>query len=103
MGIRFALYLNELLIHRHSRPGSTHLGLKRTKRSDPNKYEYQVTMSCGGCAKTVEKALKELEGITSYEILLEQQKVEVVTSLPSSTVLETLLKTGKKVVPNETS
>jgi len=30
--------------------------------ADPNKYEYQVTMSCGGCAKTVEKALKELEG-----------------------------------------
>lgn len=30
--------------------------------ADSNKYEYQVTMSCGGCAKTVEKALKELEG-----------------------------------------
>merc|ERR1739843_10937 len=91
----------------HTPPFASWLNSSRIKTNekmaDPNKYEYQVTMSCGGCAKTVEKALKELEGITSYEILLEQQKVEVVTSLQSSTVFQTLLQTGKKVVLSDTN
>merc|ERR1712113_748120 len=102
-GIHFAFCLNQLLLHRHSHTGPAFSGFKQTTRWQTPTNMNIRSLSCGGCAKTVEKALKELEGITSYEILLEQQKVEVVTSLQSSTVFQTLLQTGKKAVLSDTN
>ncbi|KAK5997298.1 Copper chaperone ATX1 [Cladobotryum mycophilum] len=60
-------------------------------------YEFNVTMSCGGCSGAVNRALGKLEGIESYEVSLDTQTAKVVTDLPYETVLEKIAKTGKKI------
>ncbi|EPS63271.1 copper chaperone, partial [Genlisea aurea] len=57
--------------------------------------ELKVAMSCGGCAGAVKRVLGKLEGVESYDIDLEKQKVTVKASVPPETVLETVSKTGK--------
>ncbi|KAG0230131.1 Cytosolic copper metallochaperone [Actinomortierella wolfii] len=60
-------------------------------------YKYDVTMSCGGCAGAVKKALAGLEGVESFDVSLENQQVTVVSSsLTETQVLEAILSTGKK-------
>ncbi|KAJ0341615.1 hypothetical protein COL922a_002054 [Colletotrichum nupharicola] len=62
-------------------------------------YKFNVSMSCGGCSGAVDRVLKKLDGVKSYEVSLDSQTVTVVAeeSLPYEKVLQTIAKTGKKV------
>ncbi|GAO13324.1 uncharacterized protein UV8b_00698 [Ustilaginoidea virens] len=60
-------------------------------------YEFNVSMSCGGCSGAIDRVLKKLDGVESYEVSLENQTAKVVTELPYETVLSKIAKTGKKV------
>ncbi|KAF2846373.1 copper chaperone-like protein [Plenodomus tracheiphilus IPT5] len=66
-------------------------------------YKFNVAMSCGGCSGAVERVLKKLEGVESFNVSLETQTAEVVAadSLPYETVLEKIKKTGKAVKAGE--
>lgn len=70
----------------------------------PHHYQYNVTMSCSGCSRAVEKALGRLEGVTKSEVDLTAQTVDVITdeSLSYDTVLAAISKTGKKVNDGKT-
>jgi copper chaperone len=65
--------------------------------ADTHTYEFNITMSCGGCSGAIDRVLKKLDGVDSYEVSLENQSAKVVTALPYETVLEKIAKTGKKV------
>lgn len=60
-------------------------------------------MSCGGCSGAVERVLKKLEGVKSFDVSLENQTATVVTepSVSYETVLEKIKKTGKTVNSGE--
>jgi len=61
-------------------------------------YEFNITMTCGGCSGAVDRVLKKLEGVESYDVSLDNQTAKVVTdTLPYQTVLEKIAKTGMKV------
>ncbi|OCL06588.1 heavy-metal-associated domain-containing protein [Glonium stellatum] len=66
-------------------------------------YKFNVAMSCGGCSGAVERVLKKLDGVKSYNVSLETQTAEVITeeSVDYQTVLEKIAKTGKKVKSGE--
>ncbi|KAL2024125.1 hypothetical protein VTK56DRAFT_9905 [Thermocarpiscus australiensis] len=68
-----------------------------------HRYNFNVSMSCGGCSGAVERVLKKLEGVKSYEVSLEKQTATIVAdeSLPYEKVLRTIAKTGKKVNSGE--
>ncbi|KAL2160197.1 hypothetical protein VTH06DRAFT_1853 [Thermothelomyces fergusii] len=68
-----------------------------------HKYQFNVSMSCGGCSGAVERVLKKLEGVKSFEVSLESQTATVIAdeSLPYEKVLRTIAKTGKKVNSGE--
>ncbi|MCJ1283600.1 Cytosolic copper metallochaperone [Xylographa opegraphella] len=68
-----------------------------------NHYKFNVTMTCGGCSGAVERVLKKLEGVKSYNVSLESQTAEITaeTSLEYDTVLGKIKKTGKKVNSGE--
>lgn len=57
--------------------------------------ELKVVMTCGGCVGAVERALKKAEGVQSYNVNLEKQKVTVVGTVDPQTILEKVSKTGK--------
>ncbi|KYK54201.1 hypothetical protein DCS_06158 [Drechmeria coniospora] len=65
--------------------------------ADTHTYEFNVSMSCGGCSGAIDRVLKKLDGVDSYEVSLENQTAKVVTALPYETVLEKIAKTGKKI------
>ncbi|THC98206.1 hypothetical protein EYZ11_002288 [Aspergillus tanneri] len=60
-------------------------------------------MSCSGCSGAVERVLKKLDGVKSYDVSLESQTATVTTetSLAYETVLATIKKTGKAVTGGE--
>jgi len=60
-------------------------------------------MSCGGCSGAVERVLKKLDGVKSYNVSLETQTADVTTDeqLAYETVLEKIKKTGKTVNSGE--
>ncbi|PSK33596.1 metal homeostasis factor ATX1 [Elsinoe australis] len=62
-------------------------------------YDFDITMTCGGCSGAVERVLKKLDGVKSYEVSLDKQTAHVVTeeSVDYATVLEKIKKTGKTV------
>jgi len=66
-------------------------------------YNFNVSMSCGGCSGAVERVLKKLDGVKSYDVSLDTQTAKVITepSLDYATVLEKIKKTGKKVNSGE--
>ncbi|KAL1957893.1 hypothetical protein VTO42DRAFT_5458 [Malbranchea cinnamomea] len=66
-------------------------------------YRFNITMSCGGCSGAVERVLKKLDGVKSFDVSLEKQTATVVTepSVPYEKVLETIKKTGKAVTKGE--
>ncbi|MCJ1416883.1 Cytosolic copper metallochaperone [Xylographa parallela] len=68
-----------------------------------NHYKFNVTMTCGGCSGAVERVLKKLEGVKSYNVSLESQIADITAepSLQYETVLEKIKKTGKKVNSGE--
>ncbi|MBA0630023.1 hypothetical protein Godav_002158 [Gossypium davidsonii] len=53
-------------------------------------------MSCQGCVGAVKRVLGKMEGVESYEVDLEQQKVTVKGNVQPDAVLQTVSKTGKK-------
>ncbi|KAF9760976.1 hypothetical protein IL306_004024 [Fusarium sp. DS 682] len=66
--------------------------------ADTHTYEFNITMSCGGCSGAIDRVLKKLDaGVESYDVSLENQTAKVVTALPYETVLQKIAKTGKKV------
>ncbi|CAG7554830.1 unnamed protein product [Fusarium equiseti] len=65
--------------------------------ADTHTYEFNIAMSCGGCSGAIDRVLKKLDGVESYEVSLENQSAKVVTALPYETVLQKIAKTGKKV------
>ncbi|KAF4975465.1 hypothetical protein FZEAL_7762 [Fusarium zealandicum] len=65
--------------------------------ADTHTYEFNVTMSCGGCSGAIDRVLKKLDGVESYEVSLENQNAKVITALPYETVLQKIAKTGKKI------
>jgi len=62
-------------------------------------YKFNVTMTCGGCSGAVERVLKKLDGVKSYDVSLDSQTATVKTeeNVDYATVLEKIKKTGKKV------
>ncbi|KAH7263556.1 heavy metal-associated domain-containing protein [Fusarium tricinctum] len=65
--------------------------------ADTHTYEFNISMSCGGCSGAIDRVLKKLDGVESYDVSLENQTAKVVTALPYDTVLQKIAKTGKKV------
>ncbi|KAK0524677.1 Cytosolic copper metallochaperone, partial [Tilletia horrida] len=61
-----------------------------------HEYKFNVAMSCSGCSGAVDRVLKKLEGVTSYDISLDTQTVVVKGTAPFETVLEKIKKTGKE-------
>ncbi|KAJ5466870.1 hypothetical protein N7475_004622 [Penicillium sp. IBT 31633x] len=68
-----------------------------------HQYKFGVTMTCGGCSGAVERVLKKLEGVKSFEVSLDTQTANVTTdpTLSYDTVLATIKKTGKTVTSGE--
>ncbi|KAK5091518.1 Cytosolic copper metallochaperone [Lithohypha guttulata] len=68
-----------------------------------HKYRFNVTMTCGGCSGAVERVLKKLDGVKSYDVSLDTQTADVTTdeSLSYEQVLEKIKKTGKTVNSGE--
>ncbi|KAF2127356.1 hypothetical protein P153DRAFT_387899 [Dothidotthia symphoricarpi CBS 119687] len=69
----------------------------------PHTYKFNVAMSCGGCSGAIERVLKKLDGVESYNVSLETQTAEIVAadSLSYDAVLEKIKKTGKVVKSGE--
>ncbi|SPJ78540.1 related to antioxidant protein and metal homeostasis factor [Fusarium torulosum] len=65
--------------------------------ADTHTYEFNISMSCGGCSGAIDRVLKKLDGVESYDVSLENQTAKVVTALPYDIVLQKIAKTGKKV------
>lgn len=53
-------------------------------------------MSCGGCSGAVKRVLTKMEGVESFDIDMEQQKVTVKGNVKPEDVFQTVSKTGKK-------
>ncbi|KAB8075054.1 heavy metal-associated domain-containing protein [Aspergillus leporis] len=66
-------------------------------------YKFNITMSCAGCSGAVERVLKKLEGVKSFDVSLDSQTATVLTepSVSYDTVLATIKKTGKTVNTGE--
>ncbi|CAF9910866.1 MAG: hypothetical protein GOMPHAMPRED_007214 [Gomphillus americanus] len=70
--------------------------------TEDHTYKFNVKMTCGGCSGAVERVLKKLEGVSSYEVSLEKQSAEVHSStLDYETVLQKIKNTGKAVLSGE--
>ncbi|KAH6604896.1 antioxidant and metal homeostasis factor [Trichoderma cornu-damae] len=65
--------------------------------ADTHTYEFDITMTCGGCSGAIDRVLKKLDGVESYDVDLKNQHATVVTALPYEVVLGKLAKTGKKI------
>ncbi|CAI7582689.1 unnamed protein product [Penicillium glandicola] len=68
-----------------------------------HQYKFNVTMTCGGCSGAVERVLKKLEGVKTFDVSLETQTVNVTTepTISYDAVLEKIKKTGKTVNSGE--
>lgn len=66
--------------------------------STENHYKFNVVMSCEGCSNAINRVLMRLKPeVSKVEISLENQTVDVYTTLPYETILEKIKKTGKEV------
>ena len=58
--------------------------------------DLRVAMTCGGCKSAVERVLGRKEGVQSFEVDMDAQKVSVVAvGLTAEEILDTVAKTGK--------
>ena len=70
-------------------------------------HNFQVeNIRCGGCANTISKKLKEISGVESVEVNIEDKKVTVTTDSTSNTEMrqalsDTLAKLGYPEVGTE--
>ncbi|CAI4049403.1 hypothetical protein SKDZ_14G0700 [Saccharomyces kudriavzevii ZP591] len=66
--------------------------------AEVNHYRFNVVMTCSGCSSAINKVLTKLEpDVSKIDISLEQQSVDVYTTLPYDLILEKIKKTGKEV------
>ncbi|KAL5213448.1 hypothetical protein ABZP36_024295 [Zizania latifolia] len=56
----------------------------------------KVGMSCQGCAGAVRRVLTKMEGVETFDIDMEEQKVTVKGNVKPEDVFQTVSKTGKK-------
>ncbi|AQK97868.1 protein SODIUM POTASSIUM ROOT DEFECTIVE 2 [Zea mays] len=59
---------------------------------EPKTVELKVSMHCYGCAKKVQKHISKMDGVTSFEVDLENKKVVVVGDVTPYEVLESVSK-----------
>ena len=59
----------------------------------------KVAMMCTGCSGAAERVLGKMEGVTSFDVNLETQKVTVVGTVTLDEVVAKIAKTGKAVEP----
>ncbi|GAB6033598.1 ATX1 antioxidant protein 1 [Chamberlinius hualienensis] len=61
-------------------------------------HEYQVAMTCDGCANAVKKILGKLEGqgVNKVDVDVAAQRVYVDSTLSSDALLEAIKKCGKE-------
>ncbi|KAL2044554.1 hypothetical protein ABVK25_012382 [Lepraria finkii] len=66
-------------------------------------YKFNVTMTCGGGSGAVERVLKKMDGIKTYNVSLDTQTADITTddSVSYEAVLEKIKKTGKTVNSGE--
>ncbi|KAL3649667.1 hypothetical protein CASFOL_006070 [Castilleja foliolosa] len=57
--------------------------------------ELKVRMSCQGCSGAVKRVLGKMEGVDSFDIDMEKQKVTVIGNVQPEAVFQTVSKTGK--------
>ncbi|KAL9165226.1 hypothetical protein ABFS82_06G157100 [Erythranthe guttata] len=57
--------------------------------------ELKVAMSCQGCVGAVKRVLGKTEGVETFDIDLEKQKVTVKGKIEPQAVLQAVSKTGK--------
>ncbi|KAL8744831.1 MAG: hypothetical protein Q9190_002976 [Brigantiaea leucoxantha] len=74
--------------------------------SSDHHYKFNVAMSCTGCSGAVERVLKKMPGISSFDVSLENQTADVYThdgeeGVSYEQVLEKIKKTGKAVTKGE--
>ncbi|PSS04975.1 Copper transport protein like [Actinidia chinensis var. chinensis] len=62
----------------------------------------KVGMSCQGCVGAVKRVLGKMEGVESFDINIEEQKVTVKGNVQPEAVFQTVSKTGKKTAFWET-
>jgi len=67
------------------------------------KYHFDIKMTCGGCSGAVERVLKKMDGVKSFDVSLDKQTADITTddSVDYSTILEKIKKTGKTVNSGE--
>lgn len=58
----------------------------------PKMVVLRVSMHCNGCARKVEKHVKRMEGVTSFEVDLQNKKVVVIGDIIPFEVLESVSK-----------
>ncbi|KAG0328530.1 Cytosolic copper metallochaperone [Podila horticola] len=59
-------------------------------------FVYNVTMTCSGCSGAVTRVLTKLQGVDSFDVSLETQKVTVESAtLSMEEILAVIRKTGK--------
>ncbi|KAI9831452.1 MAG: hypothetical protein M1819_005051 [Sarea resinae] len=70
----------------------------------PHTYDFSIAMSCSGCSGAVERVIKKLPGIKSYDVSLDAQTASIVTDGATAaetpdyeTIVTKIQKTGKKV------
>ncbi|CAK9316972.1 unnamed protein product [Citrullus colocynthis] len=56
----------------------------------------KVAMSCQGCVGAVKRVLGKLEGVETFDIDIDAQKVTVKGNVAPDVVFQTVSKTGKK-------
>jgi len=66
-----------------------------------NIYKFKVKMTCSGCSSAVNHALSKAEGISSYNVDLDSQTVDVAGPATYNYVYEKIKKTGKEIVSGE--
>ncbi|KAJ4749781.1 Heavy metal-associated isoprenylated plant protein 32 [Rhynchospora pubera] len=57
--------------------------------------ELRVSMHCHGCARKVEKHISKMEGVTSFQVDLQNKKVVVTGDITPGEVLESISKVMK--------
>lgn len=60
-------------------------------------YQFNVAMACSGCSNAINRVLNKLDGVQKVDISLDEQTVDVYSSLDYNTVESTIAKTGKKI------
>ncbi|KAI8899107.1 hypothetical protein BC833DRAFT_513146, partial [Globomyces pollinis-pini] len=59
-------------------------------------YNFKVAMTCSGCTGAVERILKKTEGVSKFDISLENQTVQVESdTLSQDDLFEIIKKSGK--------